>query len=94
MYFLLPERTQHICFSGEVKVLVLDCRNFLRYEILEDLYTAFVDSSFPEQFFGDQWMMGQWGQDQPSDGLASFKDVKSPEEILACAISVSYSERP
>lgn len=42
---------------------------------------GWVDSSLPEQFFGGKWEVRARSA---FGGLASFKDVRSPEEILAC----------
>lgn len=80
MYFLPPERTRRICFSGEVKVLVLDSKKSLRHQIPEVSRPAQVDGHSLEHSLEAS---GWWRQDQPSGGLASFKDVRSSEEILA-----------
>ena len=40
IYSLSAERTQHICFSGEVKVSVFDCKKCLGYKIPEGLCMA------------------------------------------------------
>ena len=76
------EDTTDLFLRGR-KVSVLDSTEFLRHEIPEESCPLWVDNSFPEQLFGGQWVVGGWGPDWPSGGLASLEDIGSPEKRLA-----------